>query len=455
MSRQLIWSVLLLLGAGAVVTAMIMLRSEPEEKEQVVTAPLVQTTGYLVDSGPLEIEASGTVQAREEVSLGAEVSGKLTYVNPNFREGSMVARGTLLFRIDGADYRNMVRVAQADVAAQDVAVLQAREEMAIAEAELARFNARQASRNANGSDTRILAPTGLQSGPGQTTGAGSTSASITPNILATREPQLRVAKAARERAAAQLADARLALSRTEVRTPFSGVVRSESAAVGSLVQPGSVLGSIVATGAYELRVSLTETEAALIPGLFSANRGRIPAKVRMEYGGQTYQWNAFVDRADAILDPETRTIDIFLKVSNPLSSGSLVSENDGEETASQSGVPPLLLGSFARASILGASPQAYAAIPIDALRADNKVWIVRDGKLRIIDVKVIQRGDNTAHVASSSFGGGSAGGLGEGGQIVISKIRAPVEGMAVRSNSDQASPAPVQADQETVPEAAE
>lgn len=440
MSRQLIWSVLLLLVAGAVVFGMIALRSEPEEKELVVTAPLVQTIGYKVESGALEIAASGTVQAREEVSVGAQVSGRLTYVNPQFREGAMVAGGTVLFRIDNADYRNMVRAAQADVAAQDVAVLQANEEMAIAEAELARFNQREAARN-SGNGTRILPPEGLGSTP--QAGAGEAQAPRS-NVLATREPQLRSAKAARERAAAQLADAKLALSRTEVRAPFSGVVRSESAAVGSLVQPGATLGSIVATGAYELRVSMTAEEAALVPGLFAANRGRIPAEVRMEYGGQTYRFNAFVDRADAILDAETRTIDIFLNVPNPLSGGVAVDDGgDGPKTSA----PPLLLGSFVKANIIGASPQPFAEIPIDALRADNKVWIVQDGKLRIIDVTVIQSGDETAHVSAAE--------LGEGGQIVISAIRAPIEGMAVRRNGEAAAVAPEATPEIAAPETAD
>ena len=165
MSKQARWAILLLVGAVAIAALMIALRPEPEEQEVVTGAPLVQTAAYEVTTGAIEIQGSGTVQPREEVTLGAEVSGKLVYVNPAFQEGGRVPSGAVLFRIDPSDYNNRVRSARADIAAQDVAVLQAQEEMAIAEAELERFAQRQSSREAlsqsidsNDYAARILPP---------------------------------------------------------------------------------------------------------------------------------------------------------------------------------------------------------------------------------------------------------------------------------------------------------
>jgi RND family efflux transporter MFP subunit len=247
-----------------------------------------------------------------------------------------------------------------------------------------------------------------------------------PTRLATREPQLRSARAARERAAAQLADARLALERTVVRAPFSGLVRSEDAAVGRLVQPGQELGTLVATASFEVRVSLTETEAALVPGLLNGKRSRIPASVYFDYGGLTYRWSAYVDRADAILDTATRTIDVFLRVPSPLRGGVLV-EGDADGRA-----PPLLIGSFVRAEITGSSGIPFAAVPAGALQPDNRIWVVRDGKLRILPVRVIQRTDEIAYVTTPT--------LAQGGSVVISSLRAPVDGMKVRMEPEKGSP---------------
>ncbi|MWV28625.1 efflux RND transporter periplasmic adaptor subunit [Aurantiacibacter rhizosphaerae] len=431
MSKQARWAILLLIGAVAIAALLIVLRPEPEEQDEVVPVPLVQTQPYEVSTGAIDIDGSGTVQPREEVTLGAEVAGRLVYVNPAFQEGSRVPRGAVLFRIDPADYNNRVRSAQADIAAQDVAVLQAREEMAIAEAELQRFAQRQSTREAlnrsidsNDYAARILPPEGLGDGRSRQGGADAAE----PNILATREPQLRSARAARERAQAQLADARLALSRTVVRAPFAGIVRSEDASVGRLVQPGQSLGSMVASSPYEVRISLTEAEAKLVPALFAAGGTRVAAKVMLDFGDTTWSWNAYVDRVDPILDPETRTINVFLRVPDPVRGGVPVVEGEQGDIGAS---PPLLLGSFVSAAISGGSEQAFARIPLNALRPDNVIWVLRGGKLAIIPVEVLQRTDDFAYVTGDK--------LGDKGFIVTSPLRTPVDGMPLRTESEGAS----------------
>ena len=422
--KQLLLVAAVLVGAILIAVLMVTLRPETEEQERVEQAPLVETVAFQQDTGPLEVRGSGTVQASETVTIGAEVGGRLVYVNPAFREGRIVPRGATLFRVNPVDYQNQVRTARADVAAQDVAVLQAREELEIAREELDRFARRQSTRDVlqAGIDpddyaARILPPGSLaqQAFSGDQAGGNRDS----PSRLATREPQLRSAQAARERASANLEAAQLSLSRTRISAPFSSLVEEENAAVGTLVQPGQTLGTLVATDAFEVRVALTEDEAALIPSLLRADAGRIPASVTFVYGGVTYRWDAFVDRADPILDPQTRTIDAFLKVPSPLRSGQPV---DGGEDAPPG--PPLLLGSFVEARIVGEVPVPFARIPIAALRPGNEIWVVREGRLRILPVRVIQRSDEIAYVTTQS--------LAAGGRIVTSTLRAPTDGMRAR-----------------------
>jgi len=434
MSRQVILALAVLGGAILIAVLMVTLRPSPEEQERVEQAPLVETVAFEQSSGPLEVRGSGTVQPRETVTVGAEVSGRLVYVNPVFQEGRIVPRGATLFRVNPVDYQNQVRTARADVAAQDVAVLQAREEVTIARDELERFAQRQSTRDVlqAGIDpddyaARILPPTMLaQQAFGGALGAGGSASSpdrSSPSRLATREPQLRSAQAARERAAANLEAAQLSLSRTRISAPFGSLVQEESAAVGTLVQPGQVLCTLVATDAFEVRVALTESEAALIPGLLSANSPRIPASVTFDFGGITYQWDAFVDRADPILDPQTRTIDVFLQVPAPLRGGRPVDGMQDGAGDAPSG-PPLLLGSFVDARITGDARVPFAQIPIEALRPGNEIWVVRDGRLRILPVRIIQRADTVAYVTTPS--------LAAGGRIVTSNVRAPTDGMRVR-----------------------
>ncbi|MEL7444626.1 MAG: HlyD family efflux transporter periplasmic adaptor subunit, partial [Pseudomonadota bacterium] len=322
MNRQLMWSIGLLGAALVIAVLMVVLRPAPAEEERVAEAPLVEAVAFEAAAGPIAVLASGTVQAREEVVVGVQVSGRLTYVHPSFREGGVIGAGDTLLRIEQAEYLNNVRIAQADVAAQDVSVLQAEEEVAVARDELSRFAERQVGNTEQrGATTQILPPTNLDRSAPAPNENGSEEGTSVNGVLATREPQLRSAQAARERAAANLADAQLSLNRTRVTAPFRGLVRQEDAALGSLVQPGQALGTIVSTDAFEVRISLTPDEAALIPGLLSGSGPRIPANVFYDYGGRTYRWPAFIDRASSILDAATRNVEVFLQVPSPLSGG--------------------------------------------------------------------------------------------------------------------------------------
>lgn len=429
MSRQLFYSLALLITGTLIAAFLIWLRPEPVEVERAELAPLVEVVPLQKASGAIPVLASGTVQPREEVTVAAQVSGRLTYVNPEFREGGVVAQGATLLRIEQSDYLNQMRVAEADVAAQGVAVLQAEEEVAIAREELSRFAAReQAAGGASDSDSRILPPRAMDNDEASV--PSPERAAPAAKGLATREPQLASAKAALDRAKATLADAKLRLNRTRVRAPFGAVVRDEAAAVGQLVQSGERLGSLVARGAYEVRVSLTADEAALIPALLTPSSGRVAASVTMQYGGMTYRWPAFVDRANAILDPATRNIEVYVRVPSPLNGGRVV--DAGSDSSSNGGAPPLLLGAFVDVEITGAALDSYAEVPARAVRPGNEIWVVRGGKLEILKVRLIQRSDEVAYIVLPS--------LAKGGQLVISSLTAPIEGMPVRIAGTQSAP---------------
>jgi multidrug efflux pump subunit AcrA (membrane-fusion protein) len=267
---------------------------------------------------------------------------------------------------------------------------------------------------------------------GQITGKSSTR----PSGLASREPQLRSARAARERAAASLADAQLSLSRTRITPPFGGLVSAENASIGTFVQTGQSLGTIVGTNAYDVRLSMTQDEAALVPGLLQGKGKNIRADIFYDYGGQRYRWTAYIDRADASLDSTTRNVEVFVRVPNPLKGGRLV-QGDGQESpkspaaspAPSNDAPPLLIGAFVEAQIAGAPQGRYAAIASSALRPGNEIWLVRDGKLQIVPVRVIRRGEKLAYIASDAFEGDALKG---GGRLVTSSLTAPTNNMPVR-----------------------
>ncbi|MEM7727764.1 MAG: HlyD family efflux transporter periplasmic adaptor subunit [Pseudomonadota bacterium] len=424
MRRQLFFALLILL-AGAIV-AVIMVRSRPSvDPEPIVTqAPLIQTTRLARTTEPLEIVATGTVAARERVSIAAQVGGRIVSVSPHFIEGGQVDRGETLIRLDRADFENRVRSARADLAAQDVSVLQAEQEVEIAQDELTQFDARFGEAVEASPTTGFRPPEGLTNGTNSQRAATGPQRAGSERLLASREPQLRSAEAARDRAQATLSDAELALSRTVVRAPFPGIVQSETAAVGTIVNAGQTIGEIVASDRFDVRVSLSNDEAALIPNLYASGNEPVEAIIRSEQGGASVEWDARVSRVSAVRDARTRRVDIFVSVEDPLTSGRVVGRN-ADGTNSDDNAPPLLIGTLVEAVLEGRPRTAYALVDTDYLRNDNRLWLLEDGALRIVETRLIARTDDRAAITFL--------GLSDNHVLITSDLRAPVDGMALRT----------------------
>ncbi len=434
MTKQLLIALAILVLAIAGAAALIGSRSAPPQRPPDTQAPLVETVAAEFRAGKLGISGAGTVSPRAEVALASEVSGKVVYVNPSLVSGAYVRRGEVLVRVDDSDFQNAVEQAKADVAQQTVSVLQAEEEAALARAEYERFQEREtrrsgnvyASIDSNDYAARLVRPDATR---GVATADGDANTEDGPGGLVFREPQLRAARASLARSQAALANAELGLSRTVVRAPFSGFVRSKNVAVGSFVSPGMSFAQLVASDVLEVRVPLTREEASLIPNLWSNDSAsRSLAAVYTNYGGQRYKWDAYIDRAEAILDPATRTINAVLRVPSPVSGGQLVADATGAASEStsiiQTQAPPLLVGEFVEVEIDGAELDRYLIIPRRALRADETIWVVRNGEIDIVPVEVLQEADARAFVLTDEIESGD--------QVVISDMTVVTQGMKVR-----------------------
>jgi RND family efflux transporter MFP subunit len=384
----------ILVGALVIAILLVMSRPEPPRTAPPSPVPAVTTAEVRPGSGPLPVTGNGTVRPRAEVSLTPQVSGQVAWVSPALVAGGRVRAGQTLLRIDPADFVNAVDQARAQVAQDSVGLLQAEEEARMAQAEYEQFRARQG-------------------------GGGSA-----PSPLTLREPQLQAARAALQRSQAQLADARLALNRSTVEAPFDAMVRSENVDPGSFANAGQSVAVIYATDMVEVVVPLTDGDAALIPGLWSLETGsterRVPARVVSEYGGRRFSWDGFVDRAETALDEDSRTIDVVIRVPDPLRPGTPL---DPAPSSAES--PPLLVGQYVEVVVDGRSGD-YQVVPRRAVRPGNEVWAVADSTVRVVSVEVLQQAGDSAFVQ---------GGFQAGERAVLSGIGVATEGMQVRSDA--------------------
>ena len=389
----------ILVVSVALAAFLISLAPEPTRTELPPQIPFAQTELVSAGSGPIPVYGSGTVRPSAEIGIAPQVGGKIDWVDSGFQSGGRVAAGQTIFRIEEVDYQYRVREAEANLAARRVALLEEEEKAAIARAQYELYSA----------------------------GQGDSDSTSGANPLTLREPQLNAARAALSRDEARLADANLALSRTRVTAPFDGFVREESVDEGQIVAAGQTVGRLFASDAVEVVVPLSDSDAALIAGLWDLRAGdgvrRVAARVVAQYGDGSYAWEGYVDRGELSLDKQTRTIDVIVRVPEPFTAGVRTDGSDGVGNR-----PPLLVGKFVEVEIHGQELDGYYRVPRAALQSGNEVWIVNaGGVVSIVPVQVLQRTNDEVYVTGTL----------ESDQAVITGgIRFATQGMRVLTGVD-------------------
>jgi RND family efflux transporter MFP subunit len=371
-------AILIVLGVGGVIAVSAM-KPEPEKNDEPRAGLNVFAEQVRTGSLTITVEAQGEVRPKREIIVAPQISGRVTYVSPDFVDGGFIKRGQVLVRVEPADYELAVVRAKSIVASAEQGL--ARE---VAEAQLAQQD---------------LADLGL------------TDASP----LARREPQLAEARAALDAAKAQLAEAELSLNRTAVIAPFDGRVRDRMADIGQFVSPGQSLGNIFATDVVEVALPLKDADLGQLglPIAFSASAQEPGPKVEFTatVGGKPRTWVGEIVRTGAAINSQTRQINVFAELKDPFGAGA----DDGA---------PMAPGLFVNARIQGETLGNVMIAPRASLRGDDRLFIgdPKTGKLSIRTVDVAYSDRDGAYLRS---------GVEPGELAVTSPIQAAFDGMSI------------------------
>ena len=366
----------LLTGSGLLVSGLV-LTGKPAPVANVPPEPLRPVVSVLraqPSEISLAVNTQGTVEARRRINLVAEVAGKVSTVSERFEEGAFFDQGDVLLQLEQADYEFAIARAQSQVAAA---------EQRLAEE---RGRNRQAKR-----EWRELG-------------------TVEANALFLRQPQMKAAEAALKASVADLSAAQLALSRTEIRAPFSGRIESKRADLGKYIAPGVAVAEIYATDIVDVALPLNDSQLAALKLPMNANVALgIPVILSTAFGGREWQWQAQIRRVQAVVDRQSRTVNAIAEVLQPFES-------------EISGRPPLTPGMFVRAEIPTPPIPNLVQLPASALRSDNTVLVVGTGeKLVRQHVTVQRRTEQWAWVS----------GLTEGSRIVRAQTGLLVVGLTV------------------------
>ena len=362
-------------------------RSSAPEATSEQVFPVVITVSPAAQAGRVVILGNGTVRPLREVTLVAEVAGRITWVAEEFVTGGAFRQGEEILRIDSTDYVNAVTVARAEVTQRQFDLLRAEEEMAISKEEWALLEHR----------------TGVQRQVDSTV-LGS---------LVFKEPQWKAAVAQLRSAQARLHDAEARLRRTRITAPYNGRLRSKSAGLEQFVGPGHVIASYYGTDEVEISVPVAGRDVTLLGDLLARGRESTRARLVVRYAGGEHEWEGVVHRTEGILAESTRTLSAVVRVQRPYES--------------KDGRPPLLVGTFVTAYLEGRRFDRYYTLPQEALREGGVVWVVREGRLYARPVEIIQEVEETLYVLS---------GVTAEDSVVINMLNVVTDGMRVRTGAD-------------------
>jgi HlyD family secretion protein len=179
-----------------------------------------------VDKGVVEksVSSSGSVAALVTVDVGSQISGQIAELHVDFN--SQVKKGVLLAVIDPQIYLQRVASAEADMAVARASMGSQQANLRKAQTSLAQWQ-RDFERQQQLAERQLIAKSAIEESRKQL--------ELAQSDLAIAQAQIKNAEAALQTRQAQLAQARIDLSRTQIRSPIDGVVIQRSVDLGQTV----------------------------------------------------------------------------------------------------------------------------------------------------------------------------------------------------------------------------
>ena len=414
------------------IAAFLWLRSidrQPATSPGSTPRPLVRTLPLGPPRGQFEITIGGRVVPSREVTLSAEVNGRIIARPDTLRAGRHVTKGTLLVQLDPADHELMLQeitsqldgvdlvLKQRDIEVQGLQelALLAEEDVALATKELQRMTVLK--------EIQAATPAGRDRAERDLLDARITLGELENQIelLPARQAQL---AAQRQGLVARQERARRDLARTRIVAPFNGLLAFENVEVGDFVRTGDVLLKLEHADEVEVECQLRADHLRwLWDSLDAATTSRpeassleVPAvPVTVAYRDNPGQWTGRLTRFQGQgVDLQTRTIACRVLVQRQRS-GSTVRRRIA-----------LMRGMYVTVTLPVRLQTPLIEIPTEAMRPDGQVWAVRGGRLVVHRIPIARTLQNSVLVHAELTS------LKPDDPVVISPLAIAYDGMAVQ-----------------------
>lgn len=185
------------------------------------------------------------------------------------------------------------------------------------------------------------------------------------------------------------------MEKYELKAPFSGVVSSSMITEGTLVRAGQKIGEYMNANSYELEASINEKDVDLV---------KVGSQVQLFDAEGKDSWKGIVARISRVIDPATQTVKVFINTSG----------RDLRE------------GMYLKANVKGRAVSAATEINRNLLVDQQKVYVIQDSLLKLVNVEPVYFTTNTAIVT----------GIPEGSLLLNENIIGAYEGLKVGPYQD-------------------
>jgi multidrug efflux pump subunit AcrA (membrane-fusion protein) len=284
---------------------------------------------------PIIVPANGNLTAKRRMELYAEVQGVFRSGNKLFKAGQVYNKGETIIRIDASEYAASVQSAKSNLYNQLTSIMP---DLRLDYPDIFPKWQSYLSGFDMGKSTPILPEMTSEKEKFFITGRG-----ILTTFYNVKNLEQRLAK-------------------YRISAPFKGVLTNALVTEGTLIRSGQKLGEFINTDVYELEVSVSKTFSDLL---------KVGEEVKLANLNKTKTYTGRVARINGSVDQATQTIKAFIDVKDS----------------------NLREGMYLEASLNAREETEAIEIDRNLLLDNDKIFVVRDSLLDVIDVKPVYFSD--------------------------------------------------------------
>lgn len=426
----------IVLGTG-IFAGMKLLQPGPEVKDITEDRRPLRTLRLETMAVIPRVRGYGTAYPDRIWEAVARVRGNIVEIASALHSGAFVEQGTLLLRIDPAEYQLAVEKSRTAIDKTRAALeeLQSRKtnenSLLKIEEDTLQVVRREYERNERLREKDAVADAAVDAARRELLGQQH-KVQVLKNSLALIPSQRKALEAELAALRTDLKSARLNLDYTEIKAPFDARIAEVSLQEQQFVTTGMRLFKAYGTAVSKVEAQLTFSEfqkllsarelELLKKSLISGEKTNekltdlITVEVRQSSGPIRWQWPARLIGPREIVDAATRTYGLIVAVDDPYG------------TSSPGKRPPLLKGAFCEVQFSGPVRTGQIVIPAGAVRNDTVYILDAENRLQRRPIKIAFRQEDLLVVAS---------GLHEDETIVTSYPQPAFQGMLVEPVPDR------------------